>query len=167
MVTPDSATVSSTHRTSSSIVRSPPSVNSPARTGICSGAQDHYGFLRLLGIQGFAGTVVMLAMLFAAELPAKKIEHGPLLVASGYLVASLTTLYFTGNSPNPAKVFGQSLFHDRLTDPRAWVFYLGPLLGALVGVFVYRYLILSHSLTQEIFKPVADLFADDSKPANN
>ena len=121
---------------------------------ICNGSLEHFGFLRLLGIQTFAGTLIILAYLSAADLPAQKIEHGPLLVAGANICASLTALYFNGGFPNIAKVFGQALFHDRLTDPRAWVFYLGPLLGSLLGVFLHRYLIKNESIVEEVFKPL-------------
>nr|XP_010594792.2 aquaporin-5-like [Loxodonta africana] len=63
-------------------------------------------------------------------------------VTLGHLVG----IYFTGCSMNPARSFGPAVVMDRFT-PVHWVFWVGPILGAVVAAIFYFYLLFPNSLS--------------------
>lgn len=66
----------------------------------------------------------------------------------------LTTagVYFTGGSLNPARSFGPDVIL-RTFDSYHWIYWVGPILGALVAVVFYR---LIKVLEYETANPGAD-----------
>ncbi|XP_049739030.1 aquaporin-5 [Elephas maximus indicus] len=63
-------------------------------------------------------------------------------VTLGHLVG----IYFTGCSMNPARSFGPAVVMDRFT-PVHWVFWVGPIVGAVVAAIFYFYLLFPNSLS--------------------
>lgn len=61
-------------------------------------------------------------------------------------------VYFTGGSLNPARSFGPDVILGRF-DGYHWIYWLGPLLGALLAVLFYRLIKL---LEYESANPGAD-----------
>ncbi|EHB00519.1 Aquaporin-5 [Heterocephalus glaber] len=63
-------------------------------------------------------------------------------VALGHLVG----IYFTGCSMNPARSFGPAVVMKRFSSSH-WVFWVGPIVGAMLAAILYFYLLFPHSLS--------------------
>ncbi|XP_025739095.2 aquaporin-5 [Callorhinus ursinus] len=63
-------------------------------------------------------------------------------VTLGHLVG----IYFTGCSMNPARSFGPAMVMNRLSSAQ-WVFWVGPIVGAILAAILYFYLLFPNSLS--------------------
>ena len=115
--------------------------------------------------QGFMvetlGTFVLVLAICAAALGARSVkEWAPLVIGTtlGFLVMVFGPL--TGASFNPARWFGPALVSDNFGD--AWLYILGPILGALVAVLVFRFVIEAGELEEPDTPPGK---SDPAKPA--
>ncbi|XP_003939195.2 aquaporin-5 isoform X1 [Saimiri boliviensis] len=63
-------------------------------------------------------------------------------VTLGHLVG----IYFTGCSMNPARSFGPAVVMNRFS-PVHWVFWVGPIVGAVLAAILYFYLLFPNSLS--------------------
>lgn len=63
-------------------------------------------------------------------------------VVLGHLVG----IYFTGCSMNPARSFGPAVIMKRFS-PLHWVFWVGPIVGAILAAVLYFYLLFPNSLS--------------------
>jgi aquaporin related protein len=61
-------------------------------------------------------------------------------------------VFFTGGSLNPARSFGPDVIHGTF-DSYHWIYWVGPILGALLAVVFYRLIKL---LEYETANPGAD-----------
>ncbi|KAJ1160501.1 hypothetical protein NDU88_001003 [Pleurodeles waltl] len=57
----------------------------------------------------------------------------------------LLGIYYTGCSMNPARSFGASLITGNF--PVHWIFWIGPILGGTIAVFIYHYLLSPRDMT--------------------
>jgi aquaporin related protein len=75
------------------------------------------------------------------------------------LASTLTMIgvLFTGGSLNPARSFGPDVVHRKF-DGYHWIYWLGPLLGAIFAVIFYR---LIKALEYETANPGADFDGQD------
>jgi aquaporin related protein len=64
---------------------------------------------------------------------------------------------YTGGSLNPARSFGPDIVHRKF-DGYHWIYWLGPLLGAIFAVIFYR---LIKALEYETANPGADFDGQD------
>ncbi|MQA00461.1 MAG: MIP family channel protein [Dehalococcoidia bacterium] len=80
-----------------------------------------------------------LMFVIAAVATDRRAIPGTAAIAIGGYVALAATFAgpIAGASMNPARSFGPALLSDTWTDH--WVYWLGPLLGAVAGAFVYAY----------------------------
>lgn len=104
----------------------------------------------LAGVNGnaFAGLIVELVLTFIFVLTilgvtSKKANHG----SFGGLVIGLTLtlvhilgIGLTGTSVNPARSLGPAIFAGKEAISCIWVFIVGPLAGAALAAFVYKFL---------------------------
>ncbi|XP_045724235.2 aquaporin-5 isoform X1 [Mirounga angustirostris] len=63
-------------------------------------------------------------------------------VTLGHLVG----IYFTSCSMNPARSFGPAVVMNRFSAAH-WVFWVGPIMGAILAAILYFYLLFPHSLS--------------------
>ncbi|KAF1841548.1 aquaporin [Cucurbitaria berberidis CBS 394.84] len=76
----------------------------------------------------------------------------PIGIGLALFVAEMAGVYFTGGSLNPARSFGPAVVL-RSFPSYHWIYWLGPLLGAIVAVFFYR---LIKALEYETANPGAE-----------
>jgi MIP family channel proteins len=113
------------------------------------GRVGHYGAATVSPLLGgnFQGAIVeaigtmllVLAVCAVAFNPKARAEWAPLTIGLtlGLIVMLIGPL--TGGSVNPARWFGPALIGDEFAD--VWPYVIGPLVGALVAVGLYRFVI--------------------------
>jgi aquaporin TIP len=83
--------------------------------------------------------------------------RGAFAVISGLAIGFTITLDiyiggpFTGAAMNPARAFGPELVQNVWSD--AWVWYLGPAIGAVAAALVYEYLYLRPASPEPVGPP--------------
>lgn len=63
----------------------------------------------------------------------------PVGIGLSLFVAELTGVYFTGGSLNPARTFGPAVA-DRRFEGYHWIYWLGPILGAVVAAGFFKFI---------------------------
>jgi MIP family channel proteins len=99
---------------------------------------------RVTAAGGLVTEIVLTSVLVAAVLVAGR-GVSPVRLAVVGLVVVLGQLLggpLTGGSMNPARSFGPALVAGMWTDH--WVYWLGPLVGAAVAIFIYDFSLMSH-----------------------
>jgi len=88
-------------------------------------------------------TFLLVFMVISITDPSKNVEaYGTTLgIGVVILVAHLCIIPFTGCGINPARSFGPSLVMNKFDDH--WVFWVGPILGALLAAIQYRFMFSS------------------------
>ncbi|KAF2192530.1 aquaporin-like protein [Zopfia rhizophila CBS 207.26] len=104
-------------------------------------------FIEMLLTAGLIFTIFMLA----AE-RYKATFLAPIGIGLALFIAELAGIYFTGGSLNPARSFGPDVILHTF-DEYHWIYWVGPLLGAIVAVIFYR---LVKVIEYETANPGAD-----------
>ena len=65
---------------------------------------------------------------------------GPLAIGLSLTLIHLISIPITNTSVNPARSTGQALFVGDWATAQLWMFWVAPLVGALIGGIVYRWL---------------------------
>ncbi|KAF2786591.1 aquaporin-like protein [Melanomma pulvis-pyrius CBS 109.77] len=84
----------------------------------------------------------------------------PVGIGLALFIAEMAGVYYTGGSLNPARSFGPDVIL-RSFDGYHWIYWIGPLLGAIVAVIFYR---LIKFLEYETANPGADSDGRDLNP---
>ncbi len=138
-----------------------------------------YGTNGLAGVNGSSGagliveiTLTAIFVITILGVTSKKASHG----SFGGLVIGLTLtlvhilgIGLTGTSVNPARSIGPAIVAaiDGNTDPLTslWVFIVGPLIGAAIGAFIYKY--LESGLPEPVKETPAPAVKTAAKQTNN
>lgn len=109
-----------------------------------------YGSNGLAGVNGnaFAGLIVELVLTFIFVLTilgvtSKKANHGSfggLIIGLTLTLVHILGIGLTGTSVNPARSLGPAIFAGKEAISCIWVFIVGPLAGAALAAFVYKFL---------------------------
>ena len=65
---------------------------------------------------------------------------GPLAIGLSLTLIHLISIPITNTSANPARSTGQALFVGDWATAQLWMFWVAPLVGALIGGIVYHWL---------------------------
>jgi glycerol uptake facilitator protein len=109
------------------------------------------------GVVEALGTfLLVLAVLAVAMNPRARQEWAPLAIGTtlGFIVFIFGPL--TGASVNPARWFGPALIGDALDGSDLLVYVLGPLVGAVVALLVYRFVIAGPQYAEGAEPPTSD-----------
>ena len=104
-------------------------------------------FIEMFLTAGFVFTIIMLA----AE-KHKGTYLAPVGIGLSLFIAELAGVYYTGGSLNPARSFGPCVANRNFPNDH-WVYWVGPLLGALVAAGFYYFI---KSLEYESANPGQD-----------
>ncbi|KAH7127088.1 aquaporin-like protein [Dendryphion nanum] len=108
--------------------------------------------VRGLFIETFLTAELVFTIFMLAAEKHKATHLAPLGIGLALFVAELAGVWFTGGSLNPARSFGPDVI--LLTfDAHHWIYWIGPLLGAVLAVVFYR---LIKFLEYETANPGAD-----------
>lgn len=109
-----------------------------------------YGSNGLAGVSGnaFAGLIVEIVLTFIFVLTilgvtSKKAGHGSfggLIIGLTLTLVHILGIGLTGTSVNPARSLGPAIFAGKDAISCLWVFIVGPLAGAALAAFVYKFL---------------------------
>ena len=109
------------------------------------------------GVVEALGTfLLVLAVLAVAMNPRARQEWAPLAIGTtlGFVVFIFGPL--TGAAVNPARWFGPALIGDALDASDLLVYVLGPLVGAVVALLVYRFVIAGPQYAEGAEPPTSD-----------
>jgi len=128
------------------------------------GRIGHYGAVTVSPLLGgnFAGAVVeglgtfllVIVICAIAFNPRARQEWAPLAIGTTLGFAVMVFGPLTGGSFNPARWFGPALIGDEFGG--TWPYLLGPLVGALVAVLVYRFVIAGPQYGLGMEPPTSD-----------
>jgi glycerol uptake facilitator protein len=132
------------------------------------GRAADYGAVAISPLLGgaFAGAVVealgtfllVLAICAVAMNPRARQEWAPWAIGTTLGFAVMIFGPLTGGSFNPARWFGPALIGDAFGDfADIWPYLLGPLVGALVAVAVYRFIIAGPQYAEGMEPPTSDV----------
>ncbi|GAA6001370.1 MIP/aquaporin family protein [Rhodotorula paludigena] len=95
--------------------------------------------VRGLFLEMFLTTMLLLSILFLAAEKHRSTVFAPVGIGLALAIAELTGVWFTGGSVNPARSLGP--YVATASFPRyAWIYFLGPALGAALAAGFYRLL---------------------------
>ena len=96
--------------------------------------------VQAVGIEAFITFFLMLV--FMAATTDRRVNKSVMGLATGFTVTigGLFAGPLTGGSMNPARSLAPALFVGGAALATAWIYWVGPLLGATVGAFVYEFL---------------------------
>ncbi|KAF2709836.1 aquaporin-like protein [Pleomassaria siparia CBS 279.74] len=117
--------------------------------------------VRGLFIETFLTAELIFCIFMLAAEKHKATFVAPVGIGMALFIAELAGVYFTGGSLNPARSFGPDVIL-RTFDSYHWIYWLGPLLGAVVAVVFYRLIKL---LEYETANPGADSDGRELFPA--
>ncbi|BFZ54182.1 hypothetical protein PYCC9005_001214 [Savitreella phatthalungensis] len=89
-----------------------------------------------LAIEALVTAGLVLTVLFLAVEKHRSTPMAPLLVGLSITVAHLAAVPFTSCGANPARTLGTLVAVGKYPD-RGWIFFIGPLIGALYAVMIY------------------------------
>jgi MIP family channel proteins len=107
-------------------------------------------------VEGLGAFLLVLVILAVAMNPRARQEWAPLAIGTtlGFVVMIFGPL--TGASVNPARWFGPALIGDGLEGSDLVPYVLGPLVGALLAVAVYRFVIAGPQFAEGPEPPTSD-----------
>ncbi|KAF1936533.1 aquaporin-like protein [Clathrospora elynae] len=108
--------------------------------------------VRGLFIEMFLTFQLIFAIFMLAAEKHRATFMAPLGIGLALFIAELAGVYFTGGSLNPARSFGPAVITG-VWPGHHWIYWLGPLLGAVLAVVFYR---LMKTLEYESANPGAD-----------
>lgn len=130
------------------------------------GRAGDYGNAEVSDLLGgnFAGGVVealgtfmlVLAVCAVAFNPRARQEWAPWVIGTTLGIVGFLMVPLTGGSVNPARWFGPALIGDAIDASDLLVYVLGPLVGALVAVAVYRFVIAGPQYAEGPEPPTSD-----------
>jgi MIP family channel proteins len=134
------------------------------------GRASDYGAAKISPLLGgaFAGAVVealgtfllVLAVCAVAFNPRARQEWAPLAIGTTLGFAVMIFGPLTGGSFNPARWFGPALIGDAFGDfSDIWPYVIGPLVGALVAVGMFRFVIAGPQYAEGAEPPTSDVRA--------
>lgn len=99
----------------------------------------------------FVLTAVFLLIILGATRGTMPVGFAPLAVGLGLTLIHLISIPVTNTSVNPARSTGPALFVGGWAVEQLWMFWVAPILGAIAGGAVWRYLL------DDVDEPVDDL----------
>ena len=107
-------------------------------------------------VEAIGTFLLVMAVLAVAMNPRARQEWAPLAIGTtlGFVVFIFGPL--TGASVNPARWFGPALIGDAIDASDLLVYVLGPIVGALVALLVYRFVIAGPQYAEGAEPPTSD-----------
>jgi len=90
-------------------------------------------------------TFPLVFVVFATAIDPRRPQLGGLAIGLTWTAAILVGGPLTGAALNPARVFGTGLAYGAEFWAQHWVYWIGPVGGALLAAFTYEYLLLDRS----------------------
>jgi MIP family channel proteins len=109
-------------------------------------------------VEGLGALFIVLAVCAVAFNPRARQEWAPLTIGLVFTVAVMIFGPLTGASFNPARWFGPALIGDAFGSfSEVWPYIFGPLVGALIAVGIYRFVIAGPQYAEGAEPPTSDV----------
>ena len=109
-------------------------------------------------VEGLGTFLLVLAVCAVAMNPRARQEWAPYAIGTTLGFAVMIFGPLTGGSFNPARWFGPALIGDSFNGfSDSWPYVVGPLVGALVAVLVYRFVIAGPQYAEGPEPPTSDV----------
>jgi glycerol uptake facilitator protein len=115
-------------------------------------SSDFAGFV----VEGLGTFLLVLVIIAVAMNPRARQEWAPLAIGSTLGFAVMIFGPLTGGSFNPARWFGPALIGDTLEASDLFPYVLGPIVGAILAVAVYRFVIAGPQFAEGAEPPTSD-----------
>ncbi len=116
-------------------------------------------------------TCVFVLVILCVTKDKKYEKNAGLIIGLTLTLVHIFGIHFTGTSVNPARSFGPALLAGGEALKSVWVFILAPLVGAVVAVIIYKYLIedrdtntekLTEEITEEATEDIIETYTEDN-----
>ncbi|XP_062592013.1 aquaporin-8-like, partial [Saccostrea cucullata] len=113
-------------------------------------------------------TFIVTFIVLLTTLDKKKRKMSPLAIGFSFIACALSGAPYTGGSMNPARSLGPSASYSRYLYFNIWeyhyVYWVGPIAGALVAAIIYRFLFANRRTPDYMTFTISE---EHSTPSNN
>lgn len=109
----------------------------PGPLSVCTTLSAETSIVRGLFIEMFLTAQLVFCIFMLAAEKHRSTFIAPIGIGLALFVAEMAGVYFTGGSLNPARTFGPAVVLHNF-DSYHWIYWIGPLLGAILAVAFYR-----------------------------
>ena len=113
-----------------------------ATNGFDVGSPGRYGIVSALLVE-IVLTVISLIVILGATSKRKPTGFAGIAIGLCLTLIHLISIPITNTSVNPARSTGPALFGPPLALDQLWLFWLAPIVGAILGALIYRNLLTS------------------------
>ncbi|KAH3939350.1 hypothetical protein HBH98_238780 [Parastagonospora nodorum] len=124
----------------------------PGPLAVRTSLENHTSIVRGLFIEMFLTFELIFCIFMLAAEKHRSTFLAPIGIGLALFIAELAGVFFTGGSLNPARSFGPDVVLGKF-DGYHWIYWVGPLLGAILAVVFYRFI---KTLEYETANPGAD-----------
>lgn len=111
-----------------------------ASNGFGEHSPDGYSLQAALIIEIVLTALFLIIIMGATDARAPK-GFAPIAIGLGLTLIHLISIPVTNTSVNPARSTGVALFQGTWAIEQLWLFWLAPIVGAIIGAIIYRFLI--------------------------
>ncbi|MFV3368230.1 aquaporin Z [Pseudomonas sp. NY15435] len=109
-----------------------------AANGFGEGSPDHYSMISALVTEVLLTAFFLFVIMGATDAKLAPAGFAPIAIGLTLTLIHLISIPIDNTSVNPARSLGVAIFADPLFMKQLWLFWVGPLVGGVIGALVYR-----------------------------
>jgi len=109
-----------------------------AANGFGEGSPDHYSMISALVTEVLLTAFFLFVIMGSTDSKLAPAGFAPIAIGLTLTLIHLISIPIDNTSVNPARSLGVAIFADPLFMKQLWLFWVGPLVGGVIGALVYR-----------------------------